>query len=520
MKQPICRQLRLIITTILTLTLIALKPCHVYSDANDDALASLYNKMNTVFFGNKTLYTDNSRRTIVWIYPGLPIAPSKENNANTALSDELLNLSKILNPAPSIAAIYQERSLSLPDIYRYVLDNSQVSEGDFSTTARKRLDEAYAILADTTKVDGMSDKYTKFLDYKSRYANAMDILSMAQLDEKQRGIPCPPKLIDNVKKIESMWRTQGFKNVVELAIKTILSIAQGDLVTWKTARDRFNSMVISSSLGDLPLTLTYPQYDHWADRDNWTVFTWEQKLDMRRPAGTQVSTGVQLPRRSPVLSLNSDAKAGIGQLVGRSSGISTSLNCTAAAAKALTDQQFSEFKNMKITARLKRIDIMRPWLDESIFTSRRWRFNSGGNEVLSAGPDALRRPIDEMLPLLAESIIISDGLEITAEVTAKEINTIAETKNLIKDAPPGASIGIGPFAIAGRQAWGEGSLTQNVTINGKVMRPGGLTRSFGSISSEYKGTNTIKVTTNGLQIIGYICRYLPKAPNPDPKAVF
>jgi hypothetical protein len=124
-----------------------------------------------------------------------------------------------------------------------------------------------------------------------------------------------------------------------------------------------------------------------------------------------------------------------------------------------------------LTVEVKRVTVERPWLDWGLFTARNWRLEPGGGLTLvSAGdPDAAD---PGAMPLVVTGLLLARRLRITGAWAGDPAAAQVTRK------------AFGPFTLAGAVA----------------------DRSAGQFA----------IRADGLQIIGYFCRVLPRCPNPDP----
>lgn len=133
-----------------------------------------------------------------------------------------------------------------------------------------------------------------------------------------------------------------------------------------------------------------------------------------------------------------------------------------------------------LTVETKRVSLSRGWLDEGIFESHGWRFfpQSGLTQVSTGNP---ADPDPGLMPMLVTGILLARNLRMEGAWGA----------------PPTAELAsAGPFALQG--PWKADGDTLHTTFS---YRQGNLT-----------------FVTEGVQVLGFFCKPVPKSPDPDAKA--
>jgi hypothetical protein len=145
---------------------------------------------------------------------------------------------------------------------------------------------------------------------------------------------------------------------------------------------------------------------------------------------------------------------------------------------------------IKVECQLMQVHIERNWLNPLVLSSRNWRMDKNSPEPdlsLSSGADLEKGilPVGEMT-LLPVSAIICKNLRVNGHFENDVVQKINEEMERGVQA-----VGFGPFAIADK-------------------RYGQNQRARGTITNQI-----IEVADE--QIIGIICKVLPKMPNPNPE---
>jgi hypothetical protein len=157
-------------------------------------------------------------------------------------------------------------------------------------------------------------------------------------------------------------------------------------------------------------------------------------------------------------------------------------------------QQDSTYKKMNQTqlnfsCKLMRVSLDRNWMNPLVLSSTAWRWTQGAPSFgtqFSTGADIAGgvAPQGEMTAIPTAAILSRD-----LQIVGNFDNTLVDELN--RQIQANASVGIGPFSIAGQFAMKEHSKTERGTI----------------------ATNGIEA--KDVQIVALICEVLPKSPNPD-----
>ena len=146
--------------------------------------------------------------------------------------------------------------------------------------------------------------------------------------------------------------------------------------------------------------------------------------------------------------------------------------------------------DLTFSCKLMRVALDRSWMNPLVLSSRAWRWAPGtpvyGSKLSSGGDifgDVAPRGDMTVLPTAA---ILSKDLVINGTFD----NTIVEEMNMLIEA--NASVGIGPFGVAGRFNMEEHTGGEKGTI----------------------ATNGIRA--QDVQLLALVCQMLPESPNPDP----
>lgn len=209
--------------------------------------------------------------------------------------------------------------------------------------------------------------------------------------------------------------------------------------------------------------LYYPTYffpTSALSRNSWTTITYhdEEAREFARIEESRVDAGV---RRNWLLGLFG-VRAG-----GESSSNEERVSCSSGS--------------VRVSFEVMQIPLVRPWFDASVLSSRAWRWAGGDATPVSDGEN----PPHGRMPAYASSVLVARNLSIVATFSEDEC------ERLQRSIEGGASISFGIFSLGGN----------------------GLSSSS---SSEHRSHLTENgISCPGMQIIGFLCKALPKCPDPD-----
>lgn len=430
------------------------------ADYNISLAQQIYSKLaGAINVGNNPANPGNSFLTL--LSPGMFIDPKFDlKNA-----DNKYLWSSLLNAVPLPNFIYGNSGQSINALTDSILTGKELPLIQLTPEQRKTLKEAEDLLLDK---DGDPTKYyIAFAKYQSEYYDALTTFNEAKENASNDGTPIPPSVTNKLKQAKQNWDLMGYRSKVEKAMSTINNLSDLDPNNWwQKLRDRFDRYQEQASQGDFAVTNTYPAYKEIFNNDGWTKFTFTQSDYKNQETSKSVDTG---------------------------GGASVNYGLWRASAEAgyKKDEGFksTEAQNIDISVELKRVDIMRPWLEPLMFRSRAWRWSKGSAfaESISDGVDASQGQTPTgVMPLFPTTLIISRNFVVKADFSQEETAWFEE------QITSSASVGFGPFSINGHY---------NQTTKG----------------SEVKGNASANgIASPDIQILGWLCNVMPKCPNPDP----
>ena len=350
-----------------------------------------------------------------------------------------------------------QTSGTVSDVYKLILDGKETPNVSLKPAEKKKLQEAQEYLFDATGQP--SAAYGDYQKYQAIFFAALDNYEAAAATKKNGGAAVPPKVIKEREVAEKNWRKSGHKDAVEAAVATIATYESMEPeVFWLRLLDRYAAYTRRLPNGsEFQFVDAYPPYTQWFEDFGWSDFSFDGK-DFSNQARSGGIGGdfycPYCPYRGGVVA-GDQKQRGVYDL-----------------AKNIARNELA-VSDITLTCRVKRVEILRPWMNINVFYSRAWRWSRaavGHGVKISSGGDIAggEFPVGAM-PVLPKTMILARDLVLTWK----------DSERVSLNLPPGEPIAFGPF-----------NLSKGRRENGKIDQP-------------------------DPQVIGYVSTMLPRCPNPD-----
>lgn len=404
--------------------------------------------------------------------------------------------------------------------YLNVLQNAQLAQGTLTADQQSAFQQAEAFLY-TEGSDGLPAPSTAVLaysQYQQAYFTAAQNYKAAELTASVSTDPGAqaqwqnidqPKLQGQVAAAESDWETKGFKAQVEQARQVEEScVSSSPGLKWQTWTSQCNPDIdfLTDSNNQSFAPTVYSPYDI-LDQTNWPTFT---------ISGSEIQ-----------------------QLVGQAPEELTNVLGVGSGSSDIDSLSF-EFCSVALS---------RPWFHPEVFSARFWRFENA-SEPLSDG----NIPPQGVWPAYITALVFARNIvEMQHTTTGPVTQPVYSFPRVILQMPPvlrtlsaqpapetrpvcGGMIttrrvvdvhSVPRMTLESRsptEAVGVPTRTTSLTLHPEIMsRLSAVT--FPSVPSSTappqqppNGGSTSSQTTSGTQvsILAFICKTLPKCPNPDP----
>lgn len=442
---------------------------------------------------------------VVWAFPGIPFQPDDLAFAEelaigefdpTAGQEDLgeditatpANLADTLSPGgrfrlrlrqarvfselvdflPTPDLVYPGMGVSDPlaTIMDVVLSHSQIAKLPQADSAKVKLilEQANAVLDDDEKFDKYETRKKAHRD--AIRARNTALLTFQTSEDAAAGMAAQlegPLLTEDMHDAESRWKSRGFKEEIENAESLIASASKEDLSQWKDrVKQRYDDATVTSIEALVPFSFKYTTLfpTKFLDSDaGWTNYSYSESNHSRS----------------------------FGKRVTRFGGTTSFFGFFRGKANSSRERIHIDSKSdsFSISMKVAEVAISRPWLDRIFLESRAWRFGPGAaavSDVIDLS-DGERPPTGSMIGFTTSVIFAKD-------IVIKSSDMQANSDTYKREFEAGGGLTYGPFSLGGSGS----SQTQTTDVS--------------------HGFEDGKLTVNGMQVIGFRCRLLKRAPNP------
>jgi hypothetical protein len=384
---------------------------------------------------------------------------------------------------------------SLSDAYEMTLKMSQVMESVIPDELKKKIDHFRTLLTATTEktdlitgnktqVSGPSPLVQVYNDKMTAYDNAALAYNNARINAMAADDPRSvqffalnaPILRNQVKGAMDDWIGAGHKNDYEEINAFIAQVEQRDLSLLKRSylddleKARLTGIASGSDFFYTALTPA-----HFATAGGWSRFHFSSG-DFSRYANSKFkSSGWEASASASYFGIGGHGSA----------GASSSSN------------QFNahfESSHCSMSFDICQVAIVRPWMKTSYLNSHTWRFDPSNPDLKGQMLNDGGAPPKGLLPAYPTSIIFIRNLMLDFGDNRGFSNYMHQQESSHQGG--GGGVSFGPFSLSARASHRSAA----------ESRQSGWGYSFTDQG----------LSVPGMQIIGYKCHVLPKAPNPSP----
>lgn len=421
------------------------------------AVVYFFNRLTSTFCP-----TPDKRLLLAW--PGL----SLPDTTGGLSRDDHYALARLVNVVPNTDdLLYWTTTQQVPDLIEYVLANMRSPKNSEEPGNKARLKEAFDALRDP-KTGIRTPMYRKYLEQQVRYDDTITDVENERFLTKSRAGDAKSKELQ-VRELAALteFKRDGYYTEFTTIQKTIEDISNNDSgVWWYNFRQEFETHKSHSSAGGTFWDTEYlPPVENWLGyQGGWkTIKISNANVDMVSPNELIIAED-KVPD-VPLLTFE--------------------------GAKRMNIESFS------ISMEVKRVYIVRPWLDKNLFSNRVWTLDG-----VTPGPFGLtiNKGTKPDMPYLISSVLIARN----CRILLRGWRSLTEAAIALSSKSFGM-VNLRETAIFG-QAIKSGVKFEFKTGINDPRVPG---KSVG-----------VNITCPGVQIIGFLCDLVPKSPNPDPKYKF
>jgi hypothetical protein len=391
--------------------------------------------------------------------------------------------SRLMDRLSEPSTLYIPSAATLSDTYSLIVNGADTLIKP--TAAQQKIyDDANEILWDemtlvdkkgvshTTPVE--SDYYQAYKDAQGEYTGAITAyrtayfnLDLTQKDQQREWQTEEPALKAG---IDDAYRnlTAGGSKLVEGALAA-LSSSINNGVSLAIAQAQ-TTMKNSAQPSNLPNTSDW--YLSYASPGNWTSM--EAIENMSDISIDTTSENYSKNSNFNAYSAGIDASWGLWSVGADVSGSSTH------------ETEHSDSTNLKLTAKIGTVQIVRPWYTPYLFGLKSWFINGYARGKISDGKSGISADTSQVLPFVPAAFVVARDIVLSGNFSQADRDFIA------KQFAANVSVGWGPFKV--KTGYSQGDEKETVSHDGDITT----------------------IRTPGLQIIGFINALTPFSPSDDP----
>jgi hypothetical protein len=366
---------------------------------------------------------------LVLTVPGVPLVPAD--------LPSLAAISTMLDQVPLPTRTYRPSGYRYSSLYGKILSRAAVTRYQVAADRSLAL-KAKRLLFDRARPGQVTPEYAAYLKYEAEYAVALDARAIAQAENRGTGKLVAPGLDQAVQAARKAWEERGSKVKIDNALKAIRKTYDSSAqVLFEELRKAFESAKEAPGEDGEPWlpVLASPPVDQWLSPKGWHPWAFHQS-DCR--PGAPRAAGPLPPGRVQ----------GDGPIPA------------------------DWTPSMTLTVEVKRVKILRPWMDAAIFSAHTWRLlDAAGFRLVSTGNPA--DPDPGPMPVLVTGILLARRLTLTGYSAG--LSALGGRTTPAR---------LGPFSMVGTRPPSGGATT---------------------------------ITVPDPQIIAFFCQTVPRSPTPDPK---
>ncbi|WP_010170970.1 hypothetical protein [Pseudomonas sp. PAMC 25886] len=418
--------------------------------------------------------------------PGVVVPPGldPDDPATQYLISNLLNVTLECN------YVVTTKAALVSDVYKLILDGKETPDIELTKKQLADLNHAQEQLYDRAS----QQPTAKFLAYQKcseRYYAALDTYNTQRQTHLNGGSKVPKKTKDALDKADKEWLAHGYKEAVQRDLAIIAELeSRNPYVYWQALRERYeNATRLLPNNSSFQEITSLPAYKNWFNQDLWTPFRFDSNdyKNQRRSGGTGMQAGgCTCCTRDEVQGRVHSARSAI-DLHRRYDQFQPLGAWDDASATEVYIPHQVDPEHLELELSLKRINIIRPWMDSNVFYSRTWRWSPQsigfGIDISTGGSVAGNQVASGVMPVLPTTALLAKDIMVRTSCE-KTHAWLAEQFEL------GRMVRYGPFRLQGLR---EGT-GQHLKANGQAVK---------------------SVLLGAPQIFGYLSTIFPQCPNPD-----
>ncbi|MBR0695075.1 hypothetical protein [Bradyrhizobium lablabi] len=417
-----------------------------HQSLEDDAeLVQLYSKMAQTLAVSGVVGQNPSALLSIQI-PGVIVPPGLDPKD----PETEYYVSNLLNAAVECNYVVTPKAGLTSDVYKLILDGKETPLIELSPHEKEKLREAENYLFEPG--GGFSPAFQAYLDCAEIFYAAQDELFTAETTHENGGPDVPPAIRKRYDEAKALWLQRGNKEKVDEALATVRQLQGRDpYVYWQGLADRFARSTLRLKNGsEFQRVDSLPRYQEWFKDELWTPFSFDENdYNRQRRSGGTGMTGrcacCHCCGPAPLLEGTGTADDDPVSSGGwRDQSWILAANHGARGPAERGPRRSVATGHMTLTCSIKRVTILRPWMDVSVFHSRLWKWSPhsiGRGIVISTGGSVAGNQIATgVLPVLPTTALLAKDIELTT--------TSQETLDWIRThLEAGRKVRYGPFLL-------------------------------------------------------------------------
>lgn len=434
------------------------------ADDDDAAITTgLLSTISNTF--NIPTNTAGTKSFLVLQYPGQFIP---DDLAPIDYAEDDLVIATYLNTVPSPSWISSPTTSIVWNEYNRILTEGKTKPRSLTKAEEVDLEKAYRFLVDENDPELMTTVYKNYLKYADEYYYALAELQAQQeeVNIKER------KTVDATVRRAAQtamdkWNSLGKKAEVEKNIEKMRQLNSKDpSVFWYRLRENFAKSMTTAGIVDYYKTYTLPAYSSWYTDQGWVKISMSSSQLSKVKKSTNVDVGIKVDYEW-------------GALFSKGS-VSTNNQ-----VNVDWKSESMKSKDFNLEFEVKRVSIIRPWLDSSLFYSDDWKFDD--NTVISDGKNLTKGsgPSGSM-PLIPTGFLLARNVKVTGITDESDLTSLKTAVD------SNTNVRWACFSAKGNVNVNVKTRTEDTTSNVKILKGG------------------FEITEP--QIIGYFCEIVPLSP--------
>ena len=390
-----------------------------------------------------------------------------------------------------LKTMYGEGTLS--DVYESILQMSQVKHSKLSEQDQKIVEKNRELLGEKTEevTDILGEKTTQikpsplmeaYNRHQEAYTEAVNDYfakmitgTLGDLKERNLWVHTAPTYRKKVDTAKHNWIVSGYKNQVESLTAQLAQIEDRDFSIFKQkCKDLMEAYKKTSAFKDFYYTTFTPS--NFVKSEGWTQLS---------ISSSKLGQATHADSKSHSRSITTKSKSGFHSHSTKNTESSSSCNIST----SLKARSFS------LSFEFCQVRIVRPWFKESFLTSKYWRFDpkeSRAGQELSDGGN----PPKGIMPAYPTSMFVVRNLSLRFDSKQDASSFSDDYKS--KSASYSGGVSLGFFNISAGAGYSNSDSSGRADSDLQMSKDGQ------------------SITIPGMQVIGFNCHVLDKAPNPSP----